>query len=433
MKGWDEGKEDRKESLRRISEALTQSRSDLSRSWKIYRRSLLAVMGLVMVMCVGTISYLADEIAVEHPYRNLQDDEWLWSIDYEPQRKIPFSEECDWHEQSITVDTRSPLFSEIVIAESDNKVGDDNRYYRDTLSVNELILLEDDLGYDLDITLIRVDPNNSSILILSEELYNNSSITGKVWLTYSFDNEAMHVSWMPEGYQTCIFGTNHQGQDMFSKVLYGSRVSLQIGITVALLTVIIGTIVGSVSGYFGGRIDEVIMRICDVFFAIPGLILAMAVVSAIPEMTSLTIPIWFGILFPLLFLAMVFREYLTSTIMGDQLFGQGKGPLMRYRKVIYLLPLVLFCFFLWPNLIDFSDTRNWRIAASIGVIFTLGMLVLADRKFIEKASFDGAGERLGNTVDWTNPWRYLSLRTVAIFVAAVVLYEFSGSDGGGLS
>jgi len=430
MKGWDEGKEDRKESLRRISEALTQSRSDLSRSWKIYRRSLLAVMGLVMVMCVGTISYLADEIAVEHPYRNLQDDEWLWSIDYEPQRKIPFSEECDWHEQSITVDTRSPLFSEIVIAESDNKVGDDNRYYRDTLSVNELILLEDDLGYDLDITLIRVDPNNSSILILSEELYNNSSITGKVWLTYSFDNEAMHVSWMPEGYQTCIFGTNHQGQDMFSKVLYGSRVSLQIGITVALLTVIIGTIVGSVSGYFGGRIDEVIMRICDVFFAIPGLILAMAVVSAIPEMTSLTIPIWFGILFPLLFLAMVFREYLTSTIMGDQLFGQGKSPLMRYRKVIYLLPLVLFCFFLWPNLIDFSDSRNWRIAASIGVIFTLGMLVLADRKFIEKASFDGAGERLGNTVDWTNPWRYLSLRTVAIFVAAVVLYEFSGSDGG---
>ncbi len=430
MKGWDEGKEDRKESLRRISEALTQSRSDLSRSWKIYRRSLLAVMGLVMVMCVGTISYLADEIAVEHPYRNLQDDEWLWSIDYEPQRKIPFSEECDWHEQSITVDTRSPLFSEIVIAESDNKVGDDNRYYRDTLSVNELILLEDDLGYDLDITLIRVDPNNSSILILSEELYNNSSITGKVWLTYSFDNEAMHVSWMPEGYQTCIFGTNHQGQDMFSKVLYGSRVSLQIGITVALLTVIIGTIVGSVSGYFGGRIDEVIMRICDVFFAIPGLILAMAVVSAIPEMTSLTIPIWFGILFPLLFLAMVFREYLTSTIMGDQLFGQGKSLLMRYRKVIYLLPLVLFCFFLWPNLIDFSDSRNWRIAASIGVIFTLGMLVLADRKFIEKASFDGAGERLGNTVDWTNPWRYLSLRTVAIFVAAVVLYEFSGSDGG---
>ena len=430
MKGWDEGKEDRKESLRRISEALTQSRSDLSRSWKIYRRSLLAVMGLVMVMCVGTISYLADEIAVEHPYRNLQDDEWLWSIDYEPQRKIPFSEECDWHEQSITVDTRSPLFSEIVIAESDNKVGDDNRYYRDTLSVNELILLEDDLGYDLDITLIRVDPNNSSILILSEELYNNSSITGKVWLTYSFDNEAMHVSWMPEGYQTCIFGTNQQGQDMFSKVLYGSRVSLKIGITVALLTVIIGTIVGSVSGYFGGRVDEVIMRICDVFFAIPGLILAMAVVSAIPEMTSLTMPTWLGVLFPILFLTVVFREYLTSTLVGDQIFDKVRNPLMRYRNVILGIFCIFFFFALWPDLFGISDSRDWRIATGIGVILILGMLALADKRFIEKASFDGAGDRLGNSLDWVNPWRYLTLRTVAIFVAAVALYEFSGSDGG---
>ena len=430
MRGWDEGKEDRKESLRRLVEALSQSRSDLSRSWRIYRRSLLAVMGLVMVMCVGTISYLADEIAVEHPYRNLQDDEWLWSIDYEPQRKDPFSEECDWHQQSITVDTRSQLFSETVIAESDNKVGDDNRYYRDTLSVIELILLEDDLGYDLDTTLIRVDPNNSSILILSEELYNNSSITGKVWLTYSFDNEAMHVSWMPEGYQTCIFGTNQQGQDMFSKVLYGSRVSLKIGITVALLTVIIGTIVGSVSGYFGGRVDEVIMRICDVFFAIPGLILAMAVVSAIPEMTSLTMPTWLGVLFPILFLTVVFREYLTSTLVGDQIFDKVRNPLMRYRNVILGIFCIFFFFALWPDLFDISDSRDWRIATGIGVILILGMLALADKRFIEKASFDGAGDRLGNSLDWVNPWRYLTLRTVAIFVAAVALYEFSGSDGG---
>jgi len=430
MRGWDEGKEDRKESLRRLVEALSQSGRDLSRSWRIYRRSLLAVMGLVMVMCVGTISYLADEIAVEHPYRNLQDDEWLWSIDYEPQRKDPFSEECDWHQQSITVDTRSPLFSETVIAESDNKVGDDNRYYRDTLSVIELILLEDDLGYDLDTTLIRVDPNNSSILILSEELYNNSSITGKVWLTYSFDNEAMHVSWMPEGYQTCIFGTNQQGQDMFSKVLYGSRVSLKIGITVALLTVIIGTIVGSVSGYFGGRVDEVIMRICDVFFAIPGLILAMAVVSAIPEMTSLTMPTWLGVLFPILFLTVVFREYLTSTLVGDQIFDKVTNPLMRYRNVILGIFCIFFFFASWPDLFDISDSRDWRIATGIGVILILGMLALADKRFIEKASFDGAGDRLGNSLDWVNPWRYLTLRTVAIFVAAVALYEFSGSDGG---
>ena len=448
MRDWDEGKEDRKESLRRLLEALSQSKNDFRRSWKIYTRSLLAVLGLLMVISVVTVAIFADNIAVEHPYRNLQDTENLWSIDYEPQRKDPFSEECDWHEQSITVDTRSPLFSETVIAESDNKVGDDNKYYRDTLSVTELILLEDDLGYDLNTSLISIDPNNSSILILSEELYNNSSMTGKVWLTYSFDNEAMHVPWMPEGYQTCIFGTNQQGQDLFSKVLYGSRVSLKIGITVAMLTVTIGTIVGSVSGYYGGRIDEIIMRICDVFFAIPGLILAMAFVTAMSAVTSLTMPMWLGILIPIIFLAMVFRSYLASTIAGDQLSDQSHlqdvlselplgrliGLLIQYRNLV-LGSISLFFFvglvpgISWSGLFGISDSQGWRIGAAAGVIIILGMLVLADKRFIENASFDGGRERLSTSLDWTNPLRYLTLRTVAIFIAAVVIYRFSGSTG----
>jgi ABC-type dipeptide/oligopeptide/nickel transport system permease subunit len=448
MRDWGEGEEDRQESLRRLNEALYQSSKNIFRSLKIYTRSLLAVLGLLMVISVVTVAIFADNIAVEHPYRNLQDTEDLWSIDYEPQRKDPYSEECDWHEQSITVDTRSPLFSETVVAESDNKVGDDNRYYRDTLSVIEIILLEDDLGYDLNTSLISIDPNNSSILILSEELYNNSSMTGKVWITYSFDNEAMHVSWMPEGYQTCIFGTNQQGQDLFSKVLYGSRVSLKIGITVAMLTVTIGTIVGSVSGYYGGRIDEIIMRICDVFFAIPGLILAMAFVTAMSAVTSLTMPIWLGVLIPIIFLAMVFRSYLASTIAGDQLNDQSHlqdvlselplgrliGLLIRKRNLV--LGLFSLFFFVglvpgisWSDLFGISDSQSWRIGAATGIILILGMLVLADKRFIENASFDGAGKRLNNSLDWTNPWRYLTFRTVAIFIAAVVIYRFSGSTG----
>ncbi len=107
MRGWDEGEEDRKESLKRLTEAISQSRSDIWRSWRIYRRSLLAVVGLMLVMSVVTVSIFAEDIAVEHPYRNLQDTQDLWVRDYEPRRAHPFSEECDWHEQSITVDTRS--------------------------------------------------------------------------------------------------------------------------------------------------------------------------------------------------------------------------------------------------------------------------------------------------------------------------------------
>jgi ABC-type dipeptide/oligopeptide/nickel transport system permease subunit len=433
MRGWDEGEEDRKESLKRLTEAISQSRSDIWRSWRIYRRSLLAVVGLMLVLSVVTVSIFADDIAVEHPYRNLQDTQDLWVRDYEPRRAHPFSEECDWHEQSITVDTRSSLFSESVVAVSDNKVGDDNKYYRDTLSVIELLSLKNNKGYDLNISLITIDPNNSSILILSEELYNNSSITDKVWLTYEFDNEAMHLSWMPDGYDVCIFGTNNDGQDMFSKVLYGSRVSLKIGITVALLTVTIGTIVGSVAGYFGGRVDEVIMRICDVFFAIPGLILAMAFVTAMSAITSLTMPLWLGILIPILFLAVVSRTYLTSTIpQENQLSNQVMGSLVRNRNIF--LGLLVFFFFVglipgvsWSELFGISESREWRLSAAIGIILLLGLIGLADKRFIEKSSFDGAEERVSKSLDWTNPWKYLTLRTVAVFVAAFVLYRWSGS------
>ncbi len=435
MRGWDEGEEDRKESLKRLTEAISQSGSDIWRSWRIYRRSLLAVVGLMLVMSVVTVSILASRIAVEHPYRNLQDTQDLWTRDYEPRRAHPFSEECDWHEQSITVDTRSPFFSETVVAVSDNKVGESiaDGYYRDTLSVIELLSLTNNQGYDLNISLITIDPNNSSILILSEELYNNSSITDKVWLTYEFDNEAMHLSWMPDGYDVCIFGTNNDGQDMFSKVLYGSRVSLKIGITVALLTVTIGTIVGSVAGYFGGRVDEVIMRICDVFFAIPGLILAMAFVTAMSAITSLTMPLWLGILIPILFLAVVSRTYLTSTIpQENQLSSQVMGSLVRNRNIF--LGLLVFFFFVglipgvsWSELFGISESREWRLSAAIGIILLLGLIGLADKRFIEKSSFDGAEERVSKSLDWTNPWKYLTLRTVAVFVAAFVLYRWSGS------
>ena len=435
MRGWDEGKRDRDESRRRLREALSQSKSDLSRSWKIYRRSLLAILGLFMVVSVSLVAIFADDIAVEHPYRNLQDTEDKWSIDYEPRKAEPFSEECDWHEQKITTNQNSPLFSEIVVAESDDKVGDDNRYYRDTLTVIRLIKLDDSLGYDLNLSLLSIDPSNSSLLVLSPELYDNESLNNGVWVTYEFDNEEMHHWWLPDGYDVCIFGTNDQGHDLFSKVVYGARVSLKIGITVATLTVTIGTIVGSISGYFGGRVDEFIMRICDIFFAVPGLILAMAFVAAMNQITSLTIPVWLGILFPIFVLAAFSNSYLNSTVPDDdQISDQAMSLIMQYRG--HLLALVGFFFFVglipgasWSNFFGISEGRSWRAFAALGIIAVLGAIVLADRRFFLNTSFEGGLGRIRDSFDWTNPWRYLTFRTLAVFVSLALLFSFSGNEG----
>ena len=435
MRGWDEGKRDRDESRRRLREALSQSKRDLSRSWKIYRRSLLAILGLFMVVSVSLVAIFADDIAVEHPYRNLQDTEDKWSIDYEPRKAEPFSEECDWHEQKIITNQNSPLFSEIVVAESDDKVGDDNRYYRDTLTVIRLIKLDDPQGYDLNLSLLSIDPSNSSLLVLSPELYDNESLNNGVWVTYEFDNEEMHHWWLPDGYDVCIFGTNDQGHDLFSKVVYGARVSLKIGITVATLTVIIGTIVGSISGYFGGRVDEGIMRICDIFFAIPGLILAMAFVAAMNQITSLTIPVWLGILFPIFVLAAFSNSYLNSTVPDDdQISDQAMSLIMQYRG--HLLALVGFFFFVglipgaaWSDFFGISEGRSWRAFAALGIIAVLGAIVLADRRFFLNTSFEGGLGRIRDSFDWTNPWRYLTFRTLAVFVSLALLFSFSGNEG----
>ena len=76
-----------------------------------------------------------------------------------------------------------------------------------------------------------------------------------------------------------IMGTDNMGRDVFSRVMYGSRITLLIAIGTVAIGTIVGTAIGAVTGYFGGMMDEILMRIIDALFAFPSILLALVIVS----------------------------------------------------------------------------------------------------------------------------------------------------------
>lgn len=78
-----------------------------------------------------------------------------------------------------------------------------------------------------------------------------------------------------------LLGTDKLGREILSRMLYGSRISLLVGFAVVVIAGGIGTLLGVVAGYVGGWLDDVIMRVTDIFFAFPALILAMAIAGAL--------------------------------------------------------------------------------------------------------------------------------------------------------
>lgn len=113
------------------------------------------------------------------------------------------------------------------------------------------------------------------------------------WLA-PFDPLADNFERLQPPNDTNLMGTDAVGRDVLSRVLFGARTSLPLAFLIVVTSMIIGTIVGAVAGYFGRAVDEVLMRITDIVFAFPSIILAMVIAAALgPSLTNAFIALVF--------------------------------------------------------------------------------------------------------------------------------------------
>jgi peptide/nickel transport system permease protein len=84
-------------------------------------------------------------------------------------------------------------------------------------------------------------------------------------------------AWLPEGNPKYLLGTDDQGRDILSALMYGARISLLVGVASVLLSLLIGVALGLLAGFVGGRVDAFIMRVCDVMLSFPSILVALLI------------------------------------------------------------------------------------------------------------------------------------------------------------
>ena len=212
---------------------------------------------------------------------------------------------------------------------------------------------------------------------------------------------------------THLLGTDELGRDLFSRMLYGSRLSIAIGILPSLISLIIGVIAGLVAGYFGGWIDYVIMRIADVMLSVPSLLLAMVVMytlgtSTINLFVALTMTGWSSV-------ARVVRSHTLSIkeseyVEAARSIGVSKWKIMFRHIFPNCIPSLIVLFTLNVPSAILSESSLSFLGIGIKVPFaSWGLIVNQGRQFL-----------------FTQPW--LCLAPCVAIMIIVLAFNFLG-DG----
>lgn len=219
---------------------LTPSReggeSEWSRAWRNFRRSRVAWIGGITIGLFYIVCFLFAEFFAPYP------------VDY-------------FHREHISAPPQVPRLA----------FRDEEGRFRPHLFVYGLTMTIDvatfKRSYEVD-----TDQKYPIQFFVRGEPY-------KIWGILPGD---VHLMGTTEDGVVLFFGTDMMGRGLFSRVIYGGRVSLAIGLVGVFITLIVGSVVGAVSGYFGGRVDNIMMRGTEVVMSFPQLPLWMALAAALP-------------------------------------------------------------------------------------------------------------------------------------------------------
>ncbi len=163
-------------------------------------------------------------------------------------------------------------------------------------------------------------------------------------------NASLPPSWLANGDAQFIIGTDDQGRDLYSAILYGLRVSLAVGFAGVALAATLGIGLGLIAGYFGGRIDAIIMRIADIQLTFPAILIALlvdGVVHALLKGTSREDTAFWVLA---LSIGLSFWVQYARTIRGSTLVERNKDYVQAARLVGLPAPLIMIRHVL-PNVI----------------------------------------------------------------------------------
>lgn len=212
------------------------------------------------------------------------------------------------------------------------------------------------------------------------------------------------------------FGTDKFGRDVFARAVHAARLDITIGIVIAAAAMVIGSTVGVISGYFGGWVDEALMRVTDVVLAFPGFVLALVLVAAIGNSIPnvvVAVTIAYVPYFIRLTRAQVLAERELEYVDGARLAGNGTWRIA-FRHV---LPNSL-----GPSVVQAALVAGWAILTVAGLAF-LGVGIRPPTAEWGVMVAEGAPDII------TGQW-WTALFAGGMIVLAAMAFQFIGDDLG---